>query len=275
MKTFQHPDYTPGTIVKAIDMSNWDGPLAEVDTDALVDNGWGVAVVRMSIESATLKSLAIQQLEALKRANIWAMGYGWGQWDQDATTNATAICSMALAEGVRVLWWDAEQAVEPGQNPAQWLQIASSITRKCGIVPGIYSAPWWTEQYHIDLSPLGPMFYWGADWDNDPVINIPPLWPTAAVVGKQYTNGTPGLTKVFDADVFTMNQTLISELRKAIAVTQPTPVVTTALVGQALDEIVAGIHQGTSFVALLTDILARLDAAGTALSLSQPPPKLP
>jgi hypothetical protein len=264
----------PNDLVEGIDLSNHQGILTGAILDAIVTAGKRFAIVRLSTEDDARRNIAIQQCESLRERGLAVLGYCWVYWWQDVTAAMVAYMNLAARCRVRILALDWEADLPVSVDPVAWLLQAKRALESARYIPLAYTYPYWWQKYDVDLSPLGDIRWWVAQWNGRHDLQVTLPYEGARVVAHQYadTSDVPGIA--LDSDVMTFDQQMADAVNGNGA-GEMTEAQVRAIVQQELDAVAGDLGQGTTFSGLMRLILGRIDAAGKALDLDVPPPTKP
>jgi len=131
---------------RAIDISNYTGPLTEAGIAAIQAANVKLVVVRLSMETSRGQlAIARQQIIMLASREIPWQGYFWCYYDQPPGPSIRALDSAYgdLWAGYHgsTLWLDDEDEETIGEDNYRWLHRAAGTARRLGFTPGIYSRP--------------------------------------------------------------------------------------------------------------------------------------
>lgn len=159
---------------RAIDISNYSGPMTAESIQAIQAANVKLVVVRLSLETGRNQlGIARQQIVTLAAAGIPWQGYHWCYYDQPA---GPSVRSLESAFGDiwagyygSTLWLDDEDEDSIGEDNYRWLHRAGKAAKRLGFTPGIYTRPSLWNGTDRELAP-GILLDEFATW---------PLWLTA------------------------------------------------------------------------------------------------
>jgi hypothetical protein len=262
---------TPDTLYEGYDCSNWDGELSHDDVASMWAEGKRFLVVRLSFETPEKLAISRQQIAAAQSVGLFVVGYDWAYWWEFATTAALRAASLAKAYGIRCVVLDAETDVVPGIDPVIWMQAWTVTMHGEGIIPVMYSDPGWWQSNNLDLTPLGDIRWWVAQWNGRRDLNVTLPYVGARVIGHQYADTSPGTRVNYDSDVMTFDSDMLggSTVEPAAPLTEAD---VRAIVRDELAGAMNDAGQGESLSGWVKAVDARLNAAGHALDLDEAAP---
>ncbi len=156
-------------------------------------------VVRLSLEDAARRNIAIAQLKAAVVCGCTVGGYAWAYRASIPGDTIRDAAATATAAGVTlpILWLDLEDAQGPD---VLWLRQAVTAAKEQGIEIGVYSGAWWWPSHMGATLEFAQLPLWTAAYDNNPTLGVP-SYGGMAVVGHQWTDKAPDGSGL-DRDVF-------------------------------------------------------------------------
>ncbi len=202
---FEAPAPAPDPIVHAIDVSNYNGDLAD-EFAAHPEAELVVVRIGLKCEPPSLRDIARAQVQQSVEAGKRVAFYVWGyrSYDPQSTRGEALDFMVSLPQpDMPMLWLDCEtytdrrgNVLDPGPD-AVWIRaFLAGLTRV-----GIYTGRWWIEGYFPGgegaFSEFSDRRLWLAQYDDDPNLDtviLPQGFTSAA--GKQYS-GDPVDLNVF------------------------------------------------------------------------------
>lgn len=259
------------TKVRGVDLSNYDGPISAANAQEIADAGYMFAIVRLSLESVAETALAVQQCEALQAAGLAVFGYVWVYWWQDPVQLAAGAYRVAKQAGVRMVACDIEDAPIPGIDPVGYVRDLVSALLRSGILPLAYTYTYWPSNNHVDFSSLGEVRWWIANKGAELTADQLALYPGARVVGQQFGDWKDSWGQAFDDNWFIFDDAMAAAVNNDGGSVMDEAKVR-EIVRDELNAWAGRAGQGEDADALLSAILARINAAGRMLTLSEPVP---
>jgi GH25 family lysozyme M1 (1,4-beta-N-acetylmuramidase) len=196
--------------VRAVDVSNYTGPLNADQVAALRAEGIGHVVVRLSLETPYKREIAVQQLRGCVAGGLTVSGYLWvyGNTTPADVGAAVAIATEADAR-LCMLWLDLE---EDGPTVEQIRGLAHAAI-VAGVRPGIYTGRWWWWGHFGNPADFADIPLWDANYGLGPRLDATPGyggWTSRA--GHQYAGtSTVGGVGNVDLDVFRPEYTSVTD----------------------------------------------------------------
>lgn len=183
-----------GLAYYAIDISNYqpDTQTPEGLSALLVTLAHPVShvVVRLSIESDELKTIARNQLQAAQTLNITVAGYAWIYAGHNQHADAQEVMALASAYKPTTVWLDIEGSPLPTSDEIrQALEGYATLGQASGIYTGEYI---WPQLGNPDFSGVR---LWSANYNGADDLNVP-TYGNMRLVGHQF------IDKPVDQSVF-------------------------------------------------------------------------
>lgn len=183
-----------------LDMSNWGGPLTDVEAQAMKAAGIGGICVGTGPGNYGLHSS--QQLTAAKAASMWGEAYHYLEY-ADPTTMVAREPRQWIRDGIDALhgqnpvrgWLNIEQPLQWGtlDDRINFIDLAFEVADAFYPSVGICTGAWyWNDpKYMAGSTHYASRSLWNAWYDNDPVIDgLPYGGMTVASVAVEQFAGT-------------------------------------------------------------------------------------
>lgn len=147
----------------AVDVSMWEGPIAQSETDCMWASG-----VRHLIAGTQVEEVTRQQLAMAVSRGMTVDGYVYLYWDQDVTAQVNEAFRRTKGFPIGRMWLDVEQ--DPAGLGANALiklvqQAYDACTAQGTADCGIYTGPGFWKTYMNNTTSLSNLPLWYAQYD--------------------------------------------------------------------------------------------------------------
>lgn len=262
---------TPNVPTEGFDVSNYQGPMATSDVAWARNMAKEFVIIRLSTEDAPRRALSIQQALTFHASRFPVLGYAWCYWAASPEAAMDQYISLAESAAVKIVALNFEDVPNPNIDCVDWLKRAVAQLTAAGIITMGCTFTDWPHRYGIDLSPLGQLPWWVENKAGHMDLAALEFYPGAVVIGQQWGEGVMTGGRAYDSDVFTFPPEWVSVLQPP-EVNEMDEATVRRIAREEINATAVTLAQGDKLTDLLQAMLNRMDAAGRALSLSDPVP---